>query len=104
MLRTTDPSYSDERSRQEIPGEINGLESSGVFELVRQTDLTLEAIILGMIIVLGIKDGGTAEECYNERIVALGNHNKQKAWFIHIAVAVGMRSVRLHLTIALPLR
>lgn len=102
ILKTTDPRYSSEASRKAIRDEIIGLESRGVFTIVDEKDIPADAIVLGMKIILAIKDGGTAEERYKARIVALGHRDRQKALLIHVAVPVRIRSLRLLLCFALP--
>ena len=57
-----------------------------------------------MKIILARKDGGTAQERYKAKIVALGHKDRQKALMIHVAVPVRIRSLRLLLSISLTLK
>ena len=103
VLKSTDPRFNCESAHQAIRDEVNGLEQRGVFTPVSLSDIPKDATILGMKLIMGIKDGSTPTERYKARIVALGHRDRQKALLIHVAVPVRTRSVRIGLCLAVSL-
>ena len=100
VIDSTNPISKSERFQKAKEQEVQGLNSRGTWEIVKKSDVSTGANILGGRFVLALRNVSTENEQAKARFVAQGFANKEKDFLIHNVMSLRQSSVRVLLSFA----